>query len=321
MMERYSSLDGLRSIAAFGIVLMHINVNGAYFTNGTVASIINSFGDFVFLFMVISAFSISNGYYKRIINNQTSIFDFYKKRIIKIWPVLFVLVLVDLVVSFTESSLYEAFANLTLLFGFLPNNDLSVIGVAWEIGVLFIFYFMYPFFCFLMKEKKRIWISFFVFTLFTCLCSNYFGLRKNDFIFDIPFFIVGCLLFLYKDKLRPVWNVAFTIIALFLYIVLNKNIVTKLLLSSSILSLSICFPNSKVLSNRIMKFISRNSLEIYLSHMAFYRLLEKLNMLHPFKSNIISFIFVNVSVLMCCIVFSILFNRVLNLLKKGIDIS
>ena len=32
-----------------------------------------------------------------------------------------------------------------MLFGFLPNNTLSTIGVAWTLGAIFAFYIIFPF--------------------------------------------------------------------------------------------------------------------------------------------------------------------------------
>ena len=57
-MKRYESLNGLRAYAAIGIVLMHVranidvNVTGNFLYN----HIIPAMSDFVFLFMMVSAF-------------------------------------------------------------------------------------------------------------------------------------------------------------------------------------------------------------------------------------------------------------------------
>lgn len=55
--KHYKSIDGLRTIAAVGIVMMHMRANNNYEIGGYVYNkIIPSFTNFVFLFMVISAF-------------------------------------------------------------------------------------------------------------------------------------------------------------------------------------------------------------------------------------------------------------------------
>lgn len=135
----YSALDGLRAYSAFGIVLMHVFVNGGYKINGFIfEELIPSFTNLVFLFMVISGFSMCCGYYEKIQNNTISMKDFYVKRFAKVWPFFAFLCLIDVIISPSLNSLYELFANLTLCFGLLPNADISVIGVGWFLGVVFV---------------------------------------------------------------------------------------------------------------------------------------------------------------------------------------
>jgi len=58
-MERkhYGAVDGLRTIACIGIVMMHMATNNEYQIQGFVYQrLIPAFTNFVFLFMTISAF-------------------------------------------------------------------------------------------------------------------------------------------------------------------------------------------------------------------------------------------------------------------------
>ncbi len=64
--ERYGAIDGLKSLAAFGIVLMHMRANNNYEITGFVYdNVIASFTNFVYLFMVLSAFGLCCGYYEK----------------------------------------------------------------------------------------------------------------------------------------------------------------------------------------------------------------------------------------------------------------
>ena len=140
-MKRYNSINGLRSIACIGIILMHVKANINYkLDSEALNTIISSFTQFVYLFFIISAFSMCCGYYEKIKNNEISMNEFYKKRFSKILPFFSFLVLIEIVTERTFSSIYEGFMDITLLFGFLPVNDLSVIGVAWFLGVFFFFF-------------------------------------------------------------------------------------------------------------------------------------------------------------------------------------
>ena len=154
--KAYGAIDGLRTIAAIGILMMHVASNTNYEIPGRIyGTVIPSFTNFVFLFMTISAFGMCCGYYERIRDNQISFDDFYGKRFKKILPFFAALVLLDIVISPSRDALYEAFADVTLLFGFLPNaGNISVIGVGWFIGLIFVFYLCFPFFCCLIKNKK-----------------------------------------------------------------------------------------------------------------------------------------------------------------------
>lgn len=39
------------------------------------------------------------------------------------------------------TNFYDATMEFLLIYGFLPNNALNVIGVSWTLGVIFTFYF------------------------------------------------------------------------------------------------------------------------------------------------------------------------------------
>lgn len=171
-MKRYGNLDGLRTIAALGIVLMHVRANIGYIivsgrgTDYIINQLIPQLSSFVCLFFIISGFSMCCGYYERIKNNEITLNSFYGKRYRRILPFFSLLVLMDLAVKLLLEGrlaiydIYEAFADLTLMFGFLPTSNISVIGVGWTLGVIFGFYILFPFFVFLIWTRKRAWIGF-----------------------------------------------------------------------------------------------------------------------------------------------------------------
>lgn len=213
--ERYEGIDGLRAYAIIGIVIMHVLTNGKYELGGFVfEKVIPSFTNLVFLFMMVSAFGMCCGYYQRIVNREISVEEFYIKRFAKIWPYFALLCVIDLIVSPSKNALYEVFANLTLCQGFLPNANISVIGVSWTLAVIFAFYMLFPFFCFLLGNKKRAWSVAIAALLFNYLCSSYFfdgshivdpisvGFSSRlNIVYDAIYFIAGGLIFLYRKEL------------------------------------------------------------------------------------------------------------------------
>lgn len=203
MRERYGAIDSLRMIACIGIMMMHLRANNNYEITGYFYNtVIPSFTNFVFLFMTVSAFGMCCGYYEKVMKQTISLSDFYAKRFKKILPFFGFLVLIDVALSPSRAALYEAFADLTLLFGFLPNaGNISVIGVGWFLGLVFVFYLCFPFFCVLLATKKRAWISFAVSLLYNFVCAVYFEVGRSNILYSACFFLAGGLIYLYRKEL------------------------------------------------------------------------------------------------------------------------
>ena len=200
--DRYEGIDGLKAYAIIGIALMHVLANGEYGIGGfAFERLIPSFTNLVFLFMMVSGFGMCCGYYQKIIDRKISMEDFYSKRYIKIWPYFALLCTLDFVISPSKNSLYEVFANLTLCQGLLPNANISVIGVSWTLAVIFVFYMLFPFFCFLLGNKKRAWGVVVAALIFNFVSSTHFNAGRKNIVYDAVYFIAGGLIFLYRKEL------------------------------------------------------------------------------------------------------------------------
>ena len=239
--KRYDSIDGLRTIACIGIVMMHIKANNSYEISGFIyEKVISSFTNFVFLFMAISAFGMCCGYLDKMMNNQISLEKFYAKRYSKVLPFFAVLVLLDVVMSPSKAALIEGFADVTLLFGLFPNN-ISVIGVGWFLGLIFAFYLIFPFYCVLIKSRKRAWIAFGVSVLMNYIFGSYFGIGRKNIVYCLPYLIAGGLIYLYRDELEQFsskyWWITLsgTAVCVVLYYFIGENTVTMLLVSAALL--------------------------------------------------------------------------------------
>lgn len=241
----YGAIDGLRTIAAIGVVMMHIAVNTNYEISGYLYSrVIPSFTNFTFLFMVISSFGMCCGYYEKVRHNQISFDDFYGKRFKKIFPFFAVLVILDIFISPSLDALYEGFADLTLLYGLLPNaGNISVIGVGWFLGLIFVFYLCFPFFCCLIRTKKRAWVVFAIGLFYNFVCANYFDVGRSNILYSGCFFLAGGLVYLYREELEQLaenttvkWMTFLCVIlSVFVYYLVGGNIFTYLMVSSILL--------------------------------------------------------------------------------------
>lgn len=291
--DYYEALNGIRAYACFGIVIEHVLMNGNYVLSGIIFNkIIPEFGDLVFLFMLISGFSTCCGYFQRIKDGGASLEVFYKKRYKKIWPFFAMLVIIDVIMSPSISSLYEGLADLTLCFGLLPKagDGITVIGVGWFLGVVFVYYLIFPFTCFLLGTKRRAWFSLIVSLFFSYVGEIYFLAERTNIVYCLPFFLVGGIIFLYRTPLvefskKYRWIICLSIVALIMVYHLWITNITRLTLFTAIIIFAIGIEKKGVFINSLVSKISAISLEVYLCHMFMFRVLEKIGFVHPVKGN------------------------------------
>lgn len=212
--ENYNSLDGLRAYSAVGIAMMHFlaNIKSGQLSWMPANLVIGFFTDFVYLFFMVSAFSMCCGYYERVKNGQVSMNEFYAKRYKRIWPYFALLCLIGLAFDHTIGGVWQTFADLTLCFNLLPNPDIQIIGVGWFLGLVFLFYIMFPFFTFLINSKKRAWFVLAVAIAFHFIGRFYFfkepfvdfEVGRHNMVFSMPYFLVGGIIYLYRRELKTV---------------------------------------------------------------------------------------------------------------------
>ena len=327
--DRYEGIDGLKAYAIIGIVLMHVLANGKYGIEGFVfEQLIPSFTNLVFLFMMVSAFGMCCGYYQKIINQKINVEDFYKKRYIKIWPYFAMLCALDIMISPSRESLFEFFANLTLCQGLLPNANISVIGVSWTLAVIFVFYMLFPFFCFLIANKKRAWGVAVTALVFNWLCCNYFNAGRTNIVYDAIYFIAGGLVYLYRTELAEFASkhrkiaIALLLIAIVAYFVVDGSTLAVLFFCVAVLVYTIGCNKEGILVNPVAKFLGGICFEIYLCHMIIYRVFEKLHFIHLFGNGLLAYIFTAVAVICGSVVFSVcakwFLNKIETFLKERV---
>lgn len=318
MKERYNSIDGLRAIACIGIVLMHMQANNHYnLLSNAVMTGIGYCTNFVFLFMTISAFGLCCGYYEKMASGKLDLASFYKKRYMNIMPIFICLIVIDLIFSFSFNSVFEALANISLTFGLFPN-DIKVIGVGWFLGLVFAFYMIFPFFCVLIQNKKRAWMFFALSIGLNALCKYYFNVDRRNIVFSFCFFMLGGLLYLYREKISNFkWYISLSIlvVSIIVSILLKSNVYSWLLFSGALMIFAIS-DKSKLLNNKVTSFISGISLEIYLSHMAVFQLIKKLGLNKIIDNDVVQYIVTSLIVLIGAIVFSVVFKKAYAFLLK-----
>lgn len=299
----YPSIDGLRALSCIGIMMMHIKANTHYQLTGFIWNdVIWSFTHLVILFIMISGFGMCVGYLDRFLNGTVDLEKFYKRRYQKILPYFVFLIIIALIYEPTVTNFYDATMEFLLVYGFLPNNALNIIGVGWTIGTIFVFYFLFPAFSVLMKSKRRAWIFLFVSLWINFVCSRHYFANpfvqeigeRHYFIWCMPLFMGGGIMYLCRKVISDFCKkfrcllLAFCGTCTVLYYIIPQQIgdfniiFYKNFILYSLWLIYAIGVDSKVLGNRVMKFISAISLEIYLSHMVVFRFMEKIHVEYLF---------------------------------------
>ena len=179
MKERYDNLDGLRALSCIAIIAMHIKANTSYEIDSWIyRSVIGAWGHLVALFLMITGFGMFCGYYEKFKSGTVDLNSFYSKRYKKLLPFFITLILIDIVIDRSLAHVIEGITEATLVFGLLPNNQLDVIGVCWTLGVIFLFYMLFPFVVYLCWTKRRAVKTFIVSIAISLFCSLYYFTDK-----------------------------------------------------------------------------------------------------------------------------------------------
>lgn len=336
--ERYDNLDGLRAISCIGIIAMHIFANSSYALGAVAKSVIGSFTHFVALFLMISGFGMCCGYYERFRNKSIDLNSFYSKRYKKILPFFLTLIIVDVIVERSFSHVIEGLMESTLVFGLLPNNEPNVIGVGWTLGVIFLFYMLFPFVVFLCWNKRRSIITFVVSIAVSIICNQYYFsdafvissfAPRHNILYCAPWILAGVVLYLYRDSIKLfirknrwaflAFCVVVTVGRYFLpedgrTISMLKNLVVFIPWLSYAISVE-----SKFLSNKVMHYLSGISLEMYLAQMVIFRVIEKAKCLYLFGNGWISFLMVWAALSIGLVLFIEVWKRLFNVLNQKLS--
>lgn len=151
---RVESLDWLRGLMATSIMFYHL-VYWLFLPldSSVLLGRLGVYG--VSIFFVLSGLSMAMVYSKLDFDGRTSTV-FYVKRIFRIWPLLWVCILLAIVPTLARGegvSIVKVFLNLTTLFGFISPGDYINTG-AWSIGNEMVYYALTPIVILIYKTKR-----------------------------------------------------------------------------------------------------------------------------------------------------------------------
>ena len=108
-------------------------------------------------------------------------------------------------------------------------------------------------------------------------------------------------------------GMVFIFYLVFTYYFLGENILTRLFMTTSLLVVAIS-SNVKVI--KPVTFLSGISMEIYLSHMVIFRLIEKVHLNLCFGNGWIQYVFTCIMVIVFTVIFSWIMKRIIDRLKN-----
>ena len=305
---RILKLDGLRGLFSLAVVLYHYPKDYLPFEIGHNFIVRNSHL-FVDFFFVLSGFVISLCYNKKLETfDQFSVF--IKKRLIRLYPLLFFTVTVYLLFKVflnifkpeylqTVDSLQKLFYLYLDALLFLNSTPLlgveaRINGPSWSVSAEMISYIVFGLAVFFSNSKirNRIFLIIMVSGLcFSIYKGKYFSVGDYGFIRGVICFITGYFVWFFsknKFSVNNFWEIVFTpilILVLYVFDFINNEVIKQIYGMSIVplfFGLSILFLlktngyMSFFLKSRPMKFLGDISFSIYLNHMIFVLILPKI---------------------------------------------
>jgi len=326
----FKGLNGIRAIAAIGVMFSHINI-------GLKKYAINSFSLFGFnnnaqrgwslgehgvtMFFVLSGFLIT--YLLLIEKNKNQVISqkkFYIRRVLRIWPLyyLYLLLAIGLIYFLSISIPNSLFFYIFLLANipFVLEKALPVCDHLWSIAVEEQFYLFWPF---LFKKKinleRLLIIAIFLFIMVRFLLWLFLPFKFITILFTVNRF--DCMMFgglvavFYQKKTylvnfvlkKPIQFLAWIIVGIHIanFEIINSIISLELMtLATGIIICGQISNKNKIvnLENRLLNFLGKYSYGIYIYHPFFIYLFSILGIFRSVENEFIRMCLVFLSVIL-----------------------
>lgn len=286
---RFKGLDALRGAAAVCIIAFHTVMLNSLGLPTWSTGLVHRLGLAVPLFYMLSAFSLSLGYYGKL-DTAVALKRYALRRFLRIAPLFYALLPVWLCVlwfKFDQAPSLSAIAlNLTFLFGFAPGLHESIAWAGWSIGVEMIFYAILPL-IFLVATSLGASLGLYGFSLVaSVIVQNLLGpstsYAQMNFVTQLPHFMLGLVAFhAYRSGVLQRWkHSALTLLAggiaiwpLMAWLGLGHLKVGAvdieqylIALAFPLITLSLVLAPRVLLVNPISIFLGQRSFSLYLLH-------------------------------------------------------
>jgi len=225
-MTFYSSLHGLRGLAALSVLLFHWSqffpIIRSYLTSQYID--LGLFFDFgwlgVPLFFILSGFVLANYFIENKDISHVTVLRFYSRRLARIYPALWLQFLILYVMSLFSIEIFDFSSALSNILNFIlyvnlpPFMTAPINGVWWTLPIELSFYFILPLFMLFSFRFGVAWLVLICLAVTLCwrigVFYNYSD--TSSYLLQLPIldalpgtvfvFSLGMLLAFYKDKLR-----------------------------------------------------------------------------------------------------------------------
>jgi peptidoglycan/LPS O-acetylase OafA/YrhL len=151
-MNRIHTLDYLRGGAALGIMFFHyLSWTLGEFESDTLLGRIGVYG--VSIFYILSGLTLYHVYKDNLGFNLNQLTSFFRKRIFRIFPLLWLVTLSTIFLFKSNPNWVDIFLNLSGLFGVFKWSTYLATG-TWSIGNEISFYLFFPFFLWVLNKSK-----------------------------------------------------------------------------------------------------------------------------------------------------------------------
>jgi len=293
-------LNGIRTIAACGVLISHINIWRSFFNVPNAhESLLAPYG--VTMFFALSGFLITFLLLKEkeISQDKIAIKKFYLRRILRIWPLYFLYLLLALLTIYIYQPSQLHTYNIVFYFILMANipyalnMPLPFLGHYWSLAVEEQFYLFWPWLVKIKSELKTLIIFLLFYTLLRFIVHFIIKDLTLIYFFDILRFDcmaiggIGAVLFNQKNRiLKYFYHPASEIISwgILILVTINRfhiiSVIDQDIFSvvTIVLIINQC-SNPKVLINldkRILNFLGKISFGIYVYHPLIIFLFSKL---------------------------------------------
>jgi len=281
-MDRIKSLDGLRGLAAYTVVLSHFS-NQSGILGGILGHGAGQVG--VMLFFAMSGYLMARLYIRQPFS-QARIAGFFQRRVARVLP-LYLLVVLTSYFWTRSTGFHWPFYSVTgeNLFAHLAmvRGD----SVLWTIPVEVQFYLCVPL---LWWAAERLGSSFVFLVLLLIGITSLAGMPQEPVMLSrVSFFLIGVLIAMLPDRAGGKWANAAFVIAFFAYVISFPQILGALgievtrpvwnfplypLIIGSLLTASVYSPLASTLfGTRLARFAGEISYSVYLLHMVILQLI------------------------------------------------